>query len=137
MCSSELDMEEGFAKKLDVIIESVVEPRKLVWKSPAQYISWHHPSKFFEYQLGLKGRIADFAAGTKFCGLYNISEDKLVIDLVDSPKEIIEATGWTWDNTVRIVVADKVILDHMHPDGDAICEEIKKAPIWPMFEQCI
>lgn len=104
---NEYEANEERYKNIDAIIEHTVKQPLLEWKSPANYINWHLPHKFVEYQPRLRGRILDYSHGSKLAAVYNIEEDKLIIDLVDDINTILMNSGWAWDNTIRVTIDEK------------------------------
>lgn len=129
------DTSESLAKHLDIIIEATVKPKALRWRSPHNYVFWHGLEKFTEYQPRLRGRVLDYASGTKLVAVYNIYEDKMIVDLVDAPQEILSAANWGWKDTIRIVVDDSVHIDHDITDSKSAMRKIRKNQLWGVIQE--
>lgn len=129
--------DESRIRNLDTMIEASIKPKNLKWSSPAQYVNWHAPHKFFEYHKQMKGRVLDYSHGSKLCVLYNIREDVLIMDLVDDLGEMIQKAGWLWDETARIVADDSIDFQCIHPKASQIREDIEENPIWDIIEGSI
>ncbi len=128
---------ESFIRNLDTLIEATVEPKKLMWRSPANYIYWHNPEKFAEYQPRLRGRVLDYAHGTKLIAAYNIIEDKLIIDLVESPHDILISAGWDWYSTIRMTADNgELLMEHDIPIGESVfIERAKNHDCWGILQE--
>ena len=128
--------QESFKSKLDAIIEASIKPKVLTWRSYNNYIFWHTPEKFLEYQPRLRGRVIDYASGTKLIAIYNIAEDKLIIDLTNLPVEVLVEAGWDWDNTIRITIDDELLVEYDTPISKTIFEEqVKKHEFWGVIQE--
>lgn len=121
---------EGTLRDIDMLIEAVVEPKRLHWKSPNNYIYWHNPERFTEYQPRLRGSVLDYSHGTSLIAVYNIVEDKMVLDLVDHPAEILASTGWTWGDTIRVTCGKEPLVEYDSPRGKVVLEDLKSRDIW-------
>ena len=128
--------EEGRLINLDVILESTVTPRYLTWNSPKNYIYWHDPDRFTQYQPKLRGAIVDYATGNKLITIYNIAEEKYVMDLANHPSEVLALANWDWASTIRIIYDDgQTIIEHDCECGDVIIEEdVKNSAAWQVIE---
>ena len=124
---------EESINRIDAIIESVVKPRKLTWKSPQNYIYWHAPERFAEYHPRLRGAIVDYAMGSNLICIYNILEDRMVIDLAETPQDVLVETGWSHDETIRFIIDDKLHADHGTPE--TVMEGIKAHRMWPLIQE--
>ena len=120
---------------LDTLIEATIKPKALRWRSPANYVFWHGVEKFTEYQPRLRGKVLDYANGTKLIAVYNISEDKMIVDLVETPQEILSAANWDWGNTIRITVDNGVHVDHNIADSKAIMKRIRRNQLWGVIQE--
>lgn len=125
----EKNLPESLDSRLNAILESYKTPLATKWKSPEHYITTHSPSNFFGYDPELNGMVLDYANGSKLIAIYNIVEDKIVLDLSDSQSQMLAETGWDLEDTVRIMIEDNGIkVDFEHPNGVEICEEILNSP---------
>ncbi len=114
------DVEESKLTNLDLILETVVKPKNLVWKSAAQYKYWHDPLRIVEHQNKLKGPILNYCNGDKLCMVYHPVEDCMVVDFVDHISEVLAKAKWGWDETVRLVLDEDIQIEC--PDN-IICED--------------
>jgi hypothetical protein len=128
---------EDVLHNLDTLIEATVEDRKLTWHSKANYIHWHNPEKFTEYQPKLRGCVLDYAQGTKLIAIYDIVEDKLIIDLANSPQVLLAESGWDWDTTIRVIVDDTGLnVDYDMLVGEEIfAERVEKHNFWDVIQE--
>jgi len=95
---------EGFLSRLSPIIEAMIEPKALIWDGTENYIYWHNPQKFTEYQPRLRGKVLDYANGGKLIVAYNTMEGRMVVDLADSVEEILANTGWLCADVVSVLI---------------------------------
>lgn len=129
------DPQESCLSNLDTLIEAAIEPKKLRWKSPANYIHWHSPEKFFEYQPRLRGCILDYANGTEFHAMFHLGSGKFVVDLVDDPMEILAAANWAWEDVVRIKQSGKrLVMEYDGSLGDEAINEAKSSDGWKVVQ---
>jgi len=107
---------ESFESRLNTIIES--KNKRLRWKSYNNYIYWHRPDKFVEYQDKLKGSICDYAQGGKLTIVCNNETGDMVIDFCDNINDVLLESGWSWDQVTSVVVGQ---------DSEEILNEINNA----------
>jgi hypothetical protein len=70
-----------------------------VWGSPDNYIKYHSPNEFIRCRDNF-GSILEHSFGSSMFGVYDLISNKLVIDIVRSPKEILHEAGWGSSHTV-------------------------------------
>lgn len=130
----EYESRENFNRLIDPIIEASIEPKSLLWHSPANYKHWHDPIRFVEYQPHLRGRVLDYAQGTKFIAIYNIAEDRVVIDLADHPSEVLSMAGWDWDTTTQVVVDEDIRIGHGSSLAESMEGHLRQHASWQLIE---
>ena len=127
---------ESRMEHIDAIIESTVEDRRIIWRSKRNYAYWHRPDRFVQYQPQLRGSILDYSHGTQLIAIYNIVENKLVIDLTDGPANIIAQSGWNWDDAIILTAdAGKVKTEHTSETAGMALQELRKHAIWGLLQE--
>jgi len=127
---------EGKMNGLDTLIEATVKDRNLTWNSTANYVYWHSPEKFTEYQPKLRGCVLDYAQGTKLIAIYDVIADKLIVDLADSPQILLAESGWDWNTTIRIVVDENGLnIDYNVIGENVFSERVKKHDFWGVIQE--
>lgn len=128
------EVEEDFDVKLDAILEEIIKPKKLFWNSPTQYVYWHKPSKFFEYQNKINGSIADYSYGSNIYAIFDTYTESLIIDLVDDIQEMYDAAMWNDNNKIVLSInEDKVNIE----SNGVLCEDynMTESLIYHLFSE--
>ena len=121
---------------IDAIVEATVQPKNLTWSSAQNYIHWHSPDKFVEYQPKLRGRILDYAHGTNLVAIYNIIEEELIIDLVDDPTEILAMAEWEWGSTIRMICSSEPIIEYDNTACKQVLDEtLQHNEMWSALQE--
>ena len=92
--------QESFEQRLNTILERYSYRRPYNWTNE-EYVYWHHPERFFEYNENVRSTILEHADGCQLLAIYNIIEDRTIIDLANSLEEMLHNAGWDRTDTIR------------------------------------
>jgi hypothetical protein len=97
---------ENFESTLDAILEQFNPNPRGWWETKQQYIDLHAPSKFFLYDAKVGDTVLECATGTNCFLIYHAPTKRTVIDLTETPFEILEEAGWRMADCVCLTVGD-------------------------------
>jgi hypothetical protein len=87
---------------LDVILEQLNISPPISWDNRQEYLKWHTFENFFKTHPSTGRPVVESATGSRFLALYDIIDNKLIIDMADSYAEMLYESGLDYDHTLCI-----------------------------------
>lgn len=124
------ETKESTTHQLNAIIETLHTPTE--WTTE-DYIHWHTPTKFFQYNPKIQQKPCNAAQGNKFIITYNIQNHTTIMDFQNDPTQIILNTGWDPDHLITFIIDHTLTIQH-HPKATPILEHLQQTPLWELIQ---
>lgn len=105
---------------LNAVIEAYVLENipAINWRTKKEYVKWHGLDTFFKPHPDTGRPVIESAKGSRFMAIYDIIDDKLVVDIANSRPEMLCETGWDYDHTLCISLENgELDVFYEHPRG--------------------